>query len=53
MIKYFYLGELEFDSNDIIEILELCQEYLLYDIKQLIEQLMIRNVDMDNFTEYM
>ncbi|CDW89187.1 UNKNOWN [Stylonychia lemnae] len=53
MKRYFYLGELEFDSNDLIEMLELCQEYLLYDVKQLIEHLMVKNVDIENFADYM
>ena len=53
MLAYFYTGECEIESNDIVEFLELCQEYLLPDFKQLLEQLLIRNIDLDNFAEVM
>jgi hypothetical protein len=49
MIDYFYRGSCTFDSNDLAEMLELCQEYLLPDLKQLLEQIIIANVDLDNF----
>ena len=37
MIEYFYTGKCLIDSNDIVEMLEMCQEYMLPDLKQLIE----------------
>eukprot|EP00347_Sterkiella_histriomuscorum_P013186 403365679 len=53
VVNYFYTGTLDFESDDIIELLELCQEYLLYDVKQLLEQTMIKNIDNENFAETM
>lgn len=53
LIDYLYTGHLSLDSSDLLEMLELCQEYLLYDLKQLLEQLIIKNIDFDNFSETM
>lgn len=53
MLDYLHTGLLNFESHDILELLELCQEYLLPDMKQLIEQIMVRNIDFDNFGESM
>lgn len=51
MLDYFYTGQCSVDSNDILEMLEICQEYLLPDLKQLLEQIMISNIDLDSFPD--
>ena len=33
MLAYFYTGECEIESNDLVETLELCQEYLIPEFK--------------------
>ena len=37
MIEFLYLGETRVNSNDLIDLLHLCQEYLLPTMKQAIE----------------
>ena len=49
MIKFFYTGICNFESNTLLEMLDLCQEYLLADLKQLVEHIMIANIDLENF----
>jgi hypothetical protein len=51
LINYFYTGRCSVDSNDLIEMLEMCQEYLLPDLKQLLEQIIVTNIDHDNFPD--
>lgn len=53
LIDYFYTGKCSIDSNDILEAFEMCQEYMLSDFKQLLEQIMVGNIDMDNFPDNM
>lgn len=51
LIDYFYTGHCELDSNDIVEMFNICQEYMLPDLRQLLEQIMVGNLDMDNFPD--
>mmetsp|Transcript_40306 Transcript_40306/g.38778 ORF Transcript_40306/g.38778 Transcript_40306/m.38778 type:complete len:175 (-) Transcript_40306:32-556(-) len=51
MVRFFYLGECEVNSEDLVDLFELCQEFILTDLKQLLEQAMIKNVDLDNFED--
>ena len=37
MIEFLYLGEAKVNSNDLVDLLNLCQEYLLPTMKQAIE----------------
>lgn len=53
IVKYFYLGQCKVNSNDIYTMLEICQEYLIDDLKQLIEMKLIKNIDNDNFRDNM
>lgn len=53
MMEYFYTGKLTVESSDILEMLEMCQEYLIPDMKQLIEQIIIKNLDIENFSDSM
>ena len=39
MIRFLYLGEAKVNSNDLVDLLELCQEYLLTGMKQAIEHI--------------
>lgn len=51
MVQYFYLGSCQINSNDIVEMLEMCQEYMLNDLKKNLEQLLSGNIDADNFVD--
>lgn len=51
MVEYFYLGQCQIDSNDIVELLEMCQEFMITDLKQVLEQLVAANIDSDNFMD--
>jgi len=44
MLEFFYLGETKLNSNDLVDMLRLCEEYLLPGIKMAIEQEFIKNL---------
>ena len=49
MIEFFYTGSCEFDSDSLIDMFEMCQEYLLPDLRQILESVVLKNVDSENF----
>ena len=49
MLEFFYLGETKLNSNDLVDMLNLCEEYLLPGIKMAIEQEFIKNLKVENF----
>ena len=49
MLEFFYLGETKINSNDLVDMLNLSEEYLLPGIKMAIEQEFIRNLKIENF----
>lgn len=51
MLDFFYTGECSFDSGDLLDLLELCRQYMLPDLRQVLEQVIIGNLDLDNFSE--
>lgn len=51
MLDFFYTGECSFYSSDLLDMLELCRQYLLPDLRQVLEQVIITNLDLDNFAE--
>ena len=51
MLYYFYTVLWTVATPDLLEILENRQEYLLPDLKQPLEQIMISNIDLDSLPE--
>ena len=51
MIKFLYLGETKVNSNDLVDLLNLCQEYLLPGIKQAIEHVFADQLNMELFID--
>lgn len=49
MIEFFYTGSCDFDSDSLLDLFEMCQEYLLPDLRQLLESVVQKNVDFENF----
>jgi hypothetical protein len=48
-----YTGEISMNSNDLIDLLQLCQEYLVPKLKQSIEIVFSENISIDNFADLM
>ena len=48
-----YKGEVQLNSNDLIDLLQLCQEYILPKLKQSIEIVFSENISMENFADLM
>lgn len=44
MLEFFYLGEAKINSMYLIDMLNLCDEYLLPGIKMVVEQELIKNL---------
>ncbi len=53
MLDYFYTGTCDFNSDALLDLIELCQEYLLPDLRQLLESVLFKNVDFENFGDNM
>jgi len=53
MIDFMYLPEVSIDSNDMIDILDLCREYILPKLKQAVEIVFSEKIDYDNFADLM
>ena len=53
MIDFMYLSEVTLDSNDLVEMLQLCQQYLLPKLKTAIEHVFSESVTVDNFGDRM
>jgi len=51
MIEYLYLGETRINSNDLVDLLNLCQEYLLQGMKQAIEHVFAEQLNTDLFVD--
>ena len=51
MIDFMYLGTAKINSNDLVDLLELCQEYILPQLKQALEQVFIGNISLDSFLD--
>ena len=51
MIKYLYLGETQINSNDLVDLLNLCQEYLLPGMKQAIEHVFADQLTIELFVD--
>ena len=51
MIRYLYLGESNVNSNDLVDLLNLCQEYLLPGMKQAIEHVFAEQLTLDLFVD--
>lgn len=51
MIQFLYLGEAKVNSNDLVDLLGLCQEYLLPGMKQAIEHVFADQLTLDLFMD--
>lgn len=51
MIRFLYLGETKINSNDLVDLLNLCQEYLLQGMKQAIEHVFADQLTADLFVD--
>jgi len=51
MIDFFYLGEARVSSTDLVDLLELCQEYILPSFKQAIESVYASNLTIENYLD--
>ena len=51
MIKFLYLGESQINSNELVDLLQLCQEYLLAGMKQAIEHIFAEQLTLDLFVD--
>lgn len=51
MIDYLYLGEARVNSNDLVSLLQLCQEYILPGMKQAIEHIFAAQLTHDLFID--
>ena len=49
MLEFFYLGETKMNSIHLIDMLNLCDEYLLPGIKMVVEQELVKNLRQDNY----
>ena len=49
MLEFFYLGKTKLDSNCLVEMLSLCEEYLLHGLKMAVEQEFINNLKEENY----
>ena len=53
MVDFMYLSEVSLDSNDLIEMLQLCQHLSLPKLKAAIEAAFSETVTVENFTDRM
>jgi hypothetical protein len=53
MIDFMYMPEVSIDSNDMIDILDLCREYILPKLKMAVEITFSENIDTNNFADLM
>lgn len=51
MIDYFYIGQATVNSDDLVSLLSLCQEYILPNLKLAIETIFASNLDVENFLD--
>lgn len=51
MISFLYIGEAKVNSNDLVSLLQLCQEYILPGMKQAIEHVFADQLTMDLFLD--
>ena len=51
MIDFIYLGHARINSNDLVDLLALCQEYLLVGMKQAIEHVFASQLNLDLFMD--
>ena len=51
MLDFFYLCEAKLNSNDLIDLLGVCQEYILSDFKLAIEAVFANNLEASNFVD--
>ena len=51
MIDFIYLGTAKINSNDLVDLLGLCQEYLLVNMKQAIEHVFAEQLTVDLFLD--
>lgn len=51
MLKFIYLGEAQVNSNDLVDLLNLCQEYLLPAMKQAIEHVFAEQLNVELFVD--
>ena len=51
MVRFLYLGETTINSNDLVDLLRLCQEYLLPEMKQAIEHVFADQLTVDLFLD--
>ena len=51
MIDFIYLGQARINSNDLVDLLSLCQEYLLVGMKQAIEHVFASQLTLDLFMD--
>ena len=51
MLDYFYLGQATVNSDDLVSLLSLCQEYILPNLKLAIETIFASNLDVENFLD--
>ena len=49
MLDFFYTRACDFDSDTLVDMFEMCQEYLLPDLRQLLEGVVLKNLDAENF----
>ena len=49
MLRFFYIGEAKINSNDLVEMLSLCEEYLLHGLKMAVEQEFIKNLKEESY----
>lgn len=53
MVDFFYLGEARIGSDDLVELLQLCQQYFLVKLKLAVERIFADNLDRTNLTDTM
>ena len=53
MIDFLYLSEISINSNDLVDMLHLCQEYIVPRLKAAIEVVFGENLTMENFADLM
>ena len=51
MVDFIYLGKARVNSNDLVDLLSLCQEYLLVGMKQAIEHVFASQLTLDLFLD--
>ena len=53
MIDFMYMPEVTIASNDMVDLLDLCREYILPTLKQALEVTFSENIDANNFADLM